>query len=135
LARFVCHCRICQSVYRAPFADVTVWRADDVVVTTGAPLCFRRHRLPPALDRGVCAACADPVVGYLRVAPFVRLAFVPARSFASTSRLPRRSIHIFYDRRVRDVRDDLPKISGYWASELAVARLVLAGMLGTSSAS
>jgi hypothetical protein len=110
-----------------------VWWADDVVVTAGAPLRFRRHRLPPALDRGVCASCADPVVGYLRIAPFVRLAFVPARSFASKSGLPRKSAHVFYHRRVRDVRDDLPKISGYWASELAVARLVLAGMLGGSA--
>jgi hypothetical protein len=41
--------------------------------------------------------------------------------------LPDPAMHIFYHRRVREVRDEVPKVSGYWRSELAVTRLVLSG--------
>jgi hypothetical protein len=34
---------------------------------------------------------------------------------------------------VKDARDRLPKISGYWPSELYATRLVLAGMVGAKS--
>lgn len=33
-------------------------------------------------------------------------------------------MHIFYHRRVADAADALPKISGYWASELAVTKAI-----------
>jgi hypothetical protein len=36
------------------------------------------------------------------------------------------SAHIFYHRRIADEHDSLPKISGYWRSELAVTKLILA---------
>lgn len=77
LARFICHCRICQTLYQAPF---------------------------------------------------VRLAFVPTRNLKGATNLPAPTIHIFYHRRVADVQDPLPKVSGYWRSELAVSRLVLSGI-------
>jgi hypothetical protein len=65
------------------------------------------------------------VVGFLRLATFVRLAFVPTRNFSDQSVLPAPSAHIFYHRRQVDAADELKKISGYWPSELAVTRLVL----------
>ena len=91
---------------------------------------FKHYRLPPAINRGTCPSCGLPVVGFLRLAPFVRLAFIPATNFPPRADLPRPSAHIFYHRRVKDVRDRLPKISGYWPSELYATKLVVAGMLG-----
>ena len=73
------------------------------------------------------------VVGFLRIAPFVQLAFIPAMNFPRRAALPRPTAHIFYHRRVKDVRDRLPKISGYWPSELYASRLVLAGIVGSRS--
>ena len=73
------------------------------------------------------------VVGFLRIAPFVQLAFIPAMNFPRRAALPRPRAHIFYHRRVKDARDRLPKISGYWPSELYASRLVLAGMVGSRS--
>jgi len=69
------------------------------------------------------------VIGFLRLAPFLQLAFVPSRNFADPSALPPAGAHIFYHRRVDDVNDSLPKISGYWPSELAVTRAVMGSML------
>jgi hypothetical protein len=65
------------------------------------------------------------VIGFLRLAPFLQLAFVPTTNFADPAALPPPGAHIFYHRRVDDVNDSLPKISGYWPSELAVTRAVM----------
>ena len=125
LTRFYCHCLICQSVYRQPFADVTAWWGHGVALPGKHLIRFRRYRSPPAVRRGSCSACGQPAVGFLSILPFMTLAFIPATSFVDQSRLPPATAHIFYHRRVRDADDDLPKYRGYWASELAVVRAVL----------
>jgi hypothetical protein len=133
LARLHCHCQICQALYKQPRADVTIWWGQNVELPDSHRIRFKHYRLPPAINRGTCPACGLPVVGFLRLAPFVQLAFVPAMNFPRGAGLPRPSAHIFYHRRVKDARDRLPKISGYWPSELYASRLVLAGMVGSRS--
>lgn len=127
LGRFFCHCLICQAVYNAPFADVTAFWAGSAHLRSDDQVVFKRYRLPPALQRGTCRSCGSPVLGFMRLAPFVRLLFVPTRNLKSTVGVPEASLHIFYHRRVDAVSDSLPKISGYWRSELAVTRLILSG--------
>lgn len=125
LARFICHCTICQSVYQQPFADVTVLWANKVALPAKHDIRFKKYRSPPALRRGVCSSCGRPVIGFLRLAPFVQLAFVPARNYQDNGALPAPSLHMFYHSRVADVIDQLPKYSGYWRSQLAVTKLIL----------
>jgi hypothetical protein len=36
---------------------------------------------------------------------------------------------VFYHRSVKDETDDVPKVSGYWPSELAVTKWVLGSLL------
>lgn len=83
----------------------------------------------PALNRGVCTACGSPVLALTPGPAAIGLAFVPARTFDDPSELPSATQHIFYDRRVADIDDALPKVSGYWRSELAVGGLVGRGLL------
>ena len=66
--------------------------------------------------------------------PLKMVAFVPSRNFERPSELPEPSLHIFYHRRVADATDPLPKVSGYWASEIAVSRLMIGGMFGAKRA-
>lgn len=127
--RLFCHCRICQAIYKQPYADVTAFWAGAVSLPHDQLIQFRRYRPPPALRRGICPSCSAPVVGFLRLAPFVQLAFVPSRNFPVPAALPMPGAHIFYHRRIADADDPLPKISGYWRSELAVTRMVLANTL------
>jgi hypothetical protein len=133
IGRFLCHCQICQSIYKQPFADVITFWASAVSLPREDSVKFKRYRPPPALRRGTCASCSSPVAGFLRVAPFMRLAFVPSRNFPASAGLPLPSTHIFYHRRLGDALDSLPKISGYWSSELAVAKIVLGSMLHGSA--
>jgi hypothetical protein len=128
IGRFFCHCTICQRVYRKPFADATSFWAQSVSLSADQPVEFRRYRPPPALRRGICAKCGNPVVGFLRLVPGLTAAFVPAQNFARPDELPAPDRHIFYDRRVADVPDSVPKLSGYWASEAYVTRSLLGGL-------
>lgn len=124
-ARFVCHCTICQALYRAPFADVTVLWSKDIALPQNSNIQFKKYRAPPALNRGTCASCGLPVVGLLAVAPFVRLAFIPSQNYPQSYSLPAAALHIFYHSRSADISDRLPKYSGYWRSQFAVTQLVM----------
>jgi len=134
VAMFYCHCTICQSVYGLPRADVTVLWAKNVKLSSQRSLRFKKHRSPPALRRGVCEACGHPVVGFLTLAPFVELAFVPAQNYPPSSPLPAPSLHIFYGSRVADVDDALPKLNGYWPSQIATTQLILSRTLRSGAA-
>ena len=124
LARFKCHCTICQSLYRQPFADVVMLWGSSVELPSEQPFTFKKYRLPPALKRATCNVCGMPVVGLLRVAPFLQLAFIRAENFPEQHALPSPAAHIFYHSRVVDVDDSLPKISHYLPSELTVTKLL-----------
>jgi hypothetical protein len=73
--------------------------------------------------------CGSPVASFLGRAP-VALAFVPSQNFPRPAELPAPDSHIFYDRRVADIADSIPKVSGYWASEALVTRSILAASFG-----
>jgi hypothetical protein len=127
IGRFFCHCTICQKAFRKPFADVTFLWGEAVALPADQPVEFRRHRPPPAMRRGTCAKCGNPVVNLLGMAPLT-LAFVPSQNFPRPADLPAPDGHIFYDRRVGDITDSTPKLEGYWASEAYVTRSILAGL-------
>jgi len=129
VTRFFCHCTICQAIYRQPFADVTAFWARDVSIPADHKIQFKKYRAPPALKRGTCASCGAPVVGFLRLAPFVQLAFVPSQNIPDQPSLPAPRGRVFYHRRTKDETDELPRISGYWPSEWAVTRWVLGSVL------
>jgi hypothetical protein len=133
IGRFLCHCTICQKAYGKPFADVTYFAARSVTLPPNPPIDFRRHRAPPALRRGKCTKCGNPVVNLLGRVP-IALAFVPSQNFPRPAELPAPERHIFYDRRVADVADTLPKVSGYWASQAHVTRSILGSLFGAKRA-
>jgi hypothetical protein len=66
--------------------------------------------------------------------PLKMFALVPSQNFERLSELPEQSLQIFYNRRLADATDSLPKASGYWASEMSVSRLILAGSIRTRRA-
>ena len=61
------------------------------------------------------------------VGPF-KVMFIPASTFEREARLPPVRMDIFYHRRVLDMPDSLPKYSGYFASELAVGKMIMSGL-------
>ena len=129
LARFRCHCTICQKVYHAAFADVSVFWSNAASPVDPMTINYKRYRLPPAIRRGTCSSCGQPIHALLRVLPFVQIAFIPTRTIKNTNGLPGVEADIFYDSRNGDVEDSPHTYSGYWASEMAATRMILAGAM------
>jgi hypothetical protein len=132
-ARFYCHCTICQSLYKHPFADATMLWARDVALPDGHNILFKKYRSPPAISRGTCGSCGSPVVAFSGFGAS-RLAFVAARNYSNPSVLPESAIHIFYHRRASEAADNLPKYSGYLRSEAAVMSLIVRGIFRREAA-
>lgn len=124
LARFICHCTICQAYTGQAFSDVTLLRAKHVTVSNMDKIAFKKYRLPPNIARGSCLSCGKPVLEFGGFGP-LKLAFIPTSNYIAPQNLPPAAMHIFYHRRVAAVDDTLPKYSGYLNSEWAVARLLM----------
>jgi hypothetical protein len=112
-----------------------VFRARDVDLPKDNVVEFRTYRPPPAVQRGKCISCGAPTVELVRLPALPKLTIVPSATFSNPALLPAPSIHLFYDRRVADIEDNLPKYSGYWRSQLAISRYVFSSLLrGQASA-
>lgn len=123
--RFICHCTLCQRFNGAPQADIAIFRRDEVALTDPSTVEFKRYKSPPAVDRGRCRACDQPFVEYLTLPLLPSLAFVPVAVLEGVMTLPEPAMRLFYDKRVQDADDDLPRFSGVFASQLAATRQIL----------
>ncbi|MEE4293262.1 MAG: GFA family protein [Xanthomonadales bacterium] len=130
LGRIRCHCTICQSVNQAAYADSTIFQAKHVPLDRVEHVRFETLKKPPALQRGFCGSCGCFVMAYTTVLPFYSLVFVPVARYPATVQLPEPAMHVFYESRVADVADDLPKYSGALSSRLAVIRMLLRARFG-----
>ena len=54
-----------------------------------------------------------------------QLVFVPSKSFVEKDLLPPVRLHVFYNRRLADAEDDLPRYSYYWPSQFAIMKTIM----------
>ena len=119
LFRVLCHCTICQRFNDAAFADVIVYRAKDVELPQAGVVNFDTYKPPPNVQRGKCASCGQPAVEVFAAPVLPKLVMVPRAMFGSAANPPPPLAHIFYDKRVSDAEDALPKHEGFVRSQLA----------------
>jgi hypothetical protein len=134
LGRIRCHCTICQSANRAAFADSTVLLAGFVPRDRVEHVRFETLKKRGTLQRGFCRSCGCFIVAYSNALPFFPLAFVPVVCYPEQVRLPEPVMHLYYESRVADVADDLPKYRGAWPSQTAFLRMILKARMGGSIA-
>ncbi len=128
VARFMCHCSICQRVNQAPFGEPVFAFRWKVSVNDKTQLAWKRHTWNPIhVNRGTCRTCGQLMLEYVTPTPF---AVVIGPTWHDQSRLPPARGHAFYDSRVADIDDGLPKSSGYLSSQLAITKWVTAGLFG-----
>ncbi len=132
LLRARCHCTICQQFNAAAYADILLYRGRDVDMPAQGQVNFSAWRRPPAVQRGRCARCEGPAIEYLALPVMPNLVIVPVANLPDTVALPPPSLHMFYNRRVADADDSLPKYSGYWRSQLGFGRHLIKHMLSTN---
>lgn len=123
-ARFVCHCLFCQDFTGEAFSDVSVLMAHQIQMKGTADLIHKKYRLPPNLNRTLCATCGKPAMETMGAGP-LKLVFVPSKNFVEQNLLPPIKLHAFYHRRVADVADNLPKHAHYWPSQLAITKTIM----------
>ncbi|MFD0913388.1 GFA family protein [Methylophilus luteus] len=123
-ARLICHCTICQRFMGKSFSDVTVIAAKQLEVKNIEQISFKKYRPPPNLARGLCLNCKKPVVEFIGFGPF-KLAFIPSSNFESQHLLPAPYMHIFYEKRLENAPDNLPKYNGYISSQLAIGKMLI----------
>ena len=123
VVRFFCHCSICQKLYKQPFADVTTLSQGDIILPPDHGIRFDKYRSVVGIDRGTCIECSKPVIA-LAGSGAKGLAFIAAANYSNADVLPSPKIRIFYDRRVEEIADHLPKYKGYLRSQFAVLRLM-----------
>lgn len=110
-SRFRCHCTICQNVYASGFSDVLVFRRGQLKPVDTDQIKWIRTKSVTPLPRGLCIHCNEPILAHF----YGILAFLPARSLPEMS-LPKVSKDIYYDTRIGDVLDNVPKSSGLIAA-------------------
>lgn len=129
LMRGFCHCTICQAFNEAPFADITLFRPKVVSMPDAGSVDFNAYRPPPAVQRGKCHACGKPAIETMSIFPLPKMVIVPTQNIRDEAYVPEPSLHLFYNSRVADIQDNLPKYSGYLKSQLAFGHRLMAAML------
>lgn len=129
LFRLICHCSICQRFNDAAYADVAMFRAKDVDTPAEGLVHYERMRPPPNVQRGSCTSCGAAAVELFHSPLMPKLTMVPVKNIGAAGILPQPAAHIFYETRVADVPDDLPKYEGYWRSQLLFGRLLMKSLM------
>ena len=125
LFRIICHCSICQRFNNAPFADVVVYTASSVEDPPEGSVKFDTYKPPPNVQRGNCTKCGDAAIEKFAAPLFPKLTIVPKHMHSETASLPDPVGHMFYENRVADVDDSLPKRKGLVASQLLFGKHLL----------
>ena len=123
-ARFACHCLFCQDFTGEASSDVSVLLGYQIEMKGTANLIHKKYRLPPNLNRTRGAKCGKPTMETMGAGP-LKLVFIPSKNFVEQDRLPPVRRHVFYNRRVADVADNLPKYSHYWPSQFAISKTII----------
>lgn len=117
LLRAFCHCTICQAFNAAPFSDITLFRRRDVRMPDANTVSYRNYASPAMVYRGKCVKCESPAVEYIDFALMPDIVIVPTANIVEPTYVPQPALHIFYDTRVADVDDGLPKHQGFLTSQ------------------
>lgn len=129
LIRIFCHCTICQEFNDAAFADISIFRAKDIQFSDQKKVSFKKYRSPPAAQRGKCTTCKKPIIEFLNLAVLPALTIIPSENIPPGEFLLEPSIHVFYDSRVTEINDSLPKHSGYIKSQVSLSARLVSRML------
>lgn len=128
LLRFFCHCSLCQRFNQAAFADVCVFGSAQVEPPAEGQVRFARYRPPPNVHRGRCSHCQAAVLERFEMPLLPSLVMVPSAIFQAPQQIPDAAAHLFYESRLSDASDGLPRFEGYWSSQLGFGRLLLGAM-------
>lgn len=105
-----CHCEDCRELLQVPYHSVLAWEADQVQISKGSDDVVEFQHPRKRMKRIFCKHCGD--VLYNTNAMGWKLVSQLLYKRSNNNQLPQTLLsnaHFFYDRRVIDISDDLPK--------------------------
>ena len=128
LARLICHCQVCQAYTGKAFSDICIFLGQhlDQQQSSIQATQFKRYKLPPNINRGLCKYCQQPSIEF---GLFKQIVIVSTENIQHQEQLPPAAMHIFYHRHVVDVQDHLPKINGFIYSQMMASKSVMQGIV------
>jgi hypothetical protein len=91
---------------------------------------YDTYKPPPNVQRGVCIECGKPAIEQFKLPLLPGLTMVPAAVHVDQTGLPKPVAHIFYEHRIEDADDTLPKHNGFLSSQLAFGKYLLGAKRG-----
>lgn len=130
--RLNCHCTICQAFTGEAYSDMMIVPASRAVIHHEDRIDYRMYKRlrfpPPNLRRGRCSSCGKPFVETWGFGRRHVLLFVRTVRFERPDLMPAPEAHMFYEHRVGDIDDNVPKHGGYVESQRALARMIAHAM-------
>ena len=105
-----CHCEDCRELLQVPYHSVLAWEAEQLVIDSGHDEVIAFQHPTKRMKRVFCKHCGD--VLYNTNAMGWKLVSQPMYRKCNEDQLPQAlqsNAHFFYDRRVVDIDDTLPK--------------------------
>jgi len=128
ILRVYCHCTLCQKFNSADFADISVFYTKQVGAIDESKVSFEIYKKPPLVRRGKCVQCNKPTIETINIPLMPKLLTFPSENIEQKNLLPEPSMHVFYDKRVNDHYDTLPKYNGYLSSQLRFGAKLISAM-------
>lgn len=105
-----CHCIDCRELLNTPFSPVTAWEEENVSISSGEDSVSVYQHPTLRMRKYFCSTCGDVLFN----TNCVDWRIVPQLLIAKNydNQLPQEltsTAHIFYEQRIVDVSDDLPK--------------------------
>ena len=124
IVRFICHCTICQRLYKAPYVDANLYKLDQIELPEDSDISYGKYKRVAAIDRGLCPECNHPVMAKVGEGEKA-YGFVATKNHLDADTLPPAEMHVYYGTRVEDVDDDLPKFGNFITSNWAFIKRMM----------
>jgi hypothetical protein len=102
-----CHCGACRSYSAAPVNALTLWKPENVKVTSGAEL-LGRFKSSAMTERRFCTKCGGHVMAEH---PGLGLVDIPSAILPTLAFKP--TVHLNYEETVLSMKDGLPKLKDF----------------------
>ena len=107
--RGTCHCGDCRELLNIPFHMVNAWLPEQVVIETGEDKLVAHKHPTLNMQRVQCESCGETVYNTNAAGWKVVSQLLVLKNLGEIPEELRSQSHFFYNRRIIDVDDDLPK--------------------------
>ncbi len=108
--RGYCHCEDCRDLLKIPYHSVTAWEGDSCEIAGGAEFIAEFQHPAKRMKRMFCSNCGETLFNTNAAGWRVVSQLLIRKNFGGE--LPaglQSKMHFFYDRRIVDIDDELPK--------------------------